>query len=135
MQDQENQGGHSPAGNFINEKLPRRSLKQIDDPDDDFEAELRKLQDLDENKVAMGSKGMTDEERAKARLSRVRTKMSNLMLLSKGTPNESGTPKGGGGVPNDQQNGFSTKLGAAFRSKFGVDGKETPPIQGATSTK
>ena len=33
---------------------------------------MRKLQDLDEDRVAMGHKNMTDEERAKKRLSRAR---------------------------------------------------------------
>ena len=65
--------------------------------EDDFEAELRKLQDLDEDRVAKGHKAMTDEERARTRLNRARTRKS--LLGSKSTPNEN-SPKGGG-VPND----------------------------------
>ena len=65
--------------------------------EDDFEAELRKLQDLDEERVAKGHKAMTDEERARTRLNRARTRKS--LLGSKSTPNEN-SPKGGG-VPND----------------------------------
>jgi hypothetical protein len=53
--------------------------------EDDFEVELRKLQELDEDRVALGHKAMTDEERAKIRLSRLKTKKTmtafkNLML-------------------------------------------------------
>lgn len=100
VQEQENQGGRTPAGsgNLINEKNAKKSIiKQNEFDEDDFEAELRKLQELDENRVAMGHKGLTDEERAKTRLTRARTRKS--VLMSKSTPNEN-TPKGGG-VTND----------------------------------
>ena len=70
----------------------------------DFEEELRKLQDLDEDRVAKGHKGLTDEERARARLNRVKTRMS--LLVSKNSPNDN-TPKGVV-VPNDQHTGFTS---------------------------
>ena len=70
----------------------------------DFEEELRKLQDLDEDRVAKGHKGLTDEERARARLNRVKTRMS--LLVSRNSPNDN-TPKGGV-VPNDQHTGFTS---------------------------
>ena len=70
----------------------------------DFEEELRKLQDLDEDRVAKGHKGLTDEERARTRLNRVKTRMS--LLVSRNSPNDN-TPKGGV-VPNDQHTGFTS---------------------------
>ena len=71
----------------------------------DFEEELRKLQDLDEDRVAKGHKALTDEERARTRLNRVKTRMTSL-LVSKHSPNDN-TPKGGV-VPNDQHTGFTS---------------------------
>jgi hypothetical protein len=79
-------------------------LKQNEVGDVDFEEELRKLQDLDEDRVAKGHKGLTDEERARTRLNRVKTRMS--LLVSRNSPNEF-TPKAGG-VPNDQHTGFTS---------------------------
>jgi hypothetical protein len=70
----------------------------------DFEEELRKLQELDEDRVAKGHKALTDEERARTRLNRVKTRMS--LLVSRNSPNDN-TPKGGA-VPNDQHTGFTS---------------------------
>jgi hypothetical protein len=79
-------------------------LRQNEVGDVDFEEELRKLQDLDEDRVAKGHKGLTDEERARARLNRVKTRMS--LLVSRNSPNDN-TPKGGL-LPNDQHTGFTS---------------------------
>jgi hypothetical protein len=55
-------------------------VKVIDE--DDFEEELRKLQELDEDRVAKGHLAMTDEERARLRVSRTKTKKSMNLLRS-----------------------------------------------------
>jgi len=79
-------------------------LKQNEVGDVDFEEELRKLQELDEDRVAKGHKALTDEERARTRLNRAKSKMS--LLVTRNSPNEF-TPKGTG-LPNDQHTGFTS---------------------------
>ena len=92
-------------------------VEAVEVPEDDFEAELRKLQELDEDKVALGHKGMTEDERFKSRLSRLKSKKSmfGALTTAKITPLEN-SPSGT--IPNSEN--FSSKLGAAFRNKFGV---------------
>lgn len=59
----------------------------------DFEEELRKLQELDEDRVALGHKAMTDEERARLRLGRSKTKKS-MKALNTYVVNDSSSPTG-----------------------------------------